>query len=65
MAAESSSGVEEKRRGKQRTFNLRFISLWISHKQSGCFAIEGIRRIGVAQQLREEDFKDIDHVEHG
>ncbi len=48
-----------------RTFDFLLIHLGISHQKRRCLAVERIRWVGVSEELGQEDFEDIDHVEHG
>ena len=49
---------------QQLTFDLDIVCLWLFHQKRRRLAIQRIRRIRVAQELREEDFEDVDHVVH-
>lgn len=42
-----------------------FVAFRLSHHQSCRLAIERVLRVRIPQQLGEEDFEDVDHVEHG
>jgi hypothetical protein len=46
------------------TFNLHIVCLRILHQQRRSLSVQRIRRIGVSQQLRQEDLEDVDHVVH-
>jgi hypothetical protein len=46
------------------TFDLHIVCLRILHQQRRSLSIQRIRRIGVSQQLRQEDLEDVDHVVH-
>ena len=48
----------------EHTFDLDLVLLWLPHQERSGFTIQRICRIRIAQKLREEHFKDIDHVEH-
>ena len=50
---------------QQLTLDLDIICLWLFHQKRRRLAVQRIRRIGVAQELWEEDFEDVDHVVHG
>lgn len=47
------------------TFHFCLVCFGFPHHQCCCFTIERIRRVRVAEKLRQEDFKDVDHVIHG
>lgn len=51
--------------GPIHTLHLRLVALGFPHHQCGSFAIEGIGGVGVAEELRQKDFEDVDHVVHG
>jgi hypothetical protein len=46
------------------TFDLHIVRLRVLHQQRRSLAIQRIGRIGIAQQLRQEDLEDVDHVVH-
>ena len=46
------------------TFDLDIVCLGLFHQQRRRLAVQWIRRVGVSQQLRQEDLKDVDHVVH-
>lgn len=46
------------------TLDLCFVALGLSHQQSGSLAVQGIGRVGIPQELRQEDLENVDHVEH-
>jgi len=46
------------------TLDFELIRLWVPHQQRRGFPIQGIRGIRVTKKLRQEDFEDVDHVEH-
>ena len=48
----------------EHTFDLDLVLLWLSHQERSRLTVQRICRIGIAQKLREEHFKDIDHIEH-
>lgn len=50
-----------------RDYTLHFdvVALRFPHQKRGCLAVEGVGRIGIPKQLRQEDLKYVDHVEHG
>lgn len=47
------------------TFDLGLVILRLPDKHSRSFTIEGVGRVGVPQELWEEHFEDVDHIEHG
>ena len=47
-----------------RTFDFLVVRLGVAHQQGSCLTIQGVRRVGVAQELREEDLEDVHQVEH-
>jgi hypothetical protein len=47
------------------TLDSLLISLGFAHEQSSCLAVEWICWVWVSEQLWEEDFEYVDHVEHG
>jgi hypothetical protein len=47
------------------TFDLGIVARGISHEEGRGLAVEGVGRVRVAEELREEDLEDIDHVKHG
>lgn len=61
----ATKGQVEMRWNFRHTFHLSLIGLWLPHHQCCCFAIQRIGRIGIAEELRQEDLKDVDHVVHG
>lgn len=50
---------------RNSTFDLDIVACGISHEEGRGLAVEGVGRVGVAEELRQEDFKDVDHVKHG
>lgn len=50
---------------KPRTPDLGIVALLIPHEKRGSLAVERVGRVRVAQELREENVEDVDHVEHG
>ena len=50
--------------GMPRTLDLHLVILGVAHKQRRSVAVQRIGRIRVAEKLWEEDFEDVDHVEH-
>ena len=46
------------------TFDLGLICLWIPHQQRRGFSVQRVGGVRVAEELWEEDFEDVDHVEH-
>lgn len=53
------------RSSRKSTFDLGIVACGISHEEGRGLAVEGVGRVGVAEELRQEDFKDVDHVKHG
>ncbi len=47
-----------------RTFDFGVIALGFSDEQRRGLAVEGIRRVRVAQELWQEDFENVDHIKH-
>lgn len=47
------------------TFDLGLIALRLPHQESGSLAIQRIGRVGISQELGQEDLEDVDHIEHG
>lgn len=47
------------------TFHFSVVGLGLAHEHGCCFAVERVGRVGVAEELREEDLEDVDHVVHG
>ena len=50
---------------KKLTFDLSIIARLITHHQRGCFAVERIGWVRIAEELGKEDLEDVDHVVHG
>jgi hypothetical protein len=48
----------------EHTLDFRIVALGLSHKECGCFSVQRIGRIRIPEQLRDEDFEDVDHVIH-
>jgi hypothetical protein len=46
------------------TFDLDVVRFWILHQQRSGLAIQRVSRIGVSQQLWQEDLEDVDHIVH-
>ena len=46
------------------TFDFLVVRLGVAHQQGSCLSIQGVRWVGVAQELREEDLEDVYQVEH-
>jgi hypothetical protein len=46
------------------TFHFGVVAFWFPHKKRRSFAVQGIGRVGVPQELRKEDLEDVDHVVH-
>lgn len=44
------------------TLDLELIACCFAHQHGGSLSVQRVRWVGVAQQLRQEDLKDIDHV---
>lgn len=44
------------------TLDLELIACCFAHQHGGSLSVQRIRWVGVAQQLRQEDLEDIDHV---
>jgi hypothetical protein len=49
----------------KRTLYFGVVALGFSHEQRRSFAVQGVCGVGVSEELREEDFEDVDHVVHG
>ena len=48
-----------------RTLDLSIIPLRLPHQQRRRLTVQRISRIRISEKLWEEDFEDVDHVEHG
>ncbi len=48
-----------------RTLDFRVVALRLAHEEGSGLAIQGVCRVGIPQQLREEDLEDVYHIEHG
>ena len=44
------------------TLDFRLIFFGMAHEQCSCFAVQWVIRIGVSQELWQEDFKNVDHI---
>lgn len=49
---------------RRPTLDLGLVILGLPHQQRRRLSVQRIARIRVAQQLRQEDFEDVDHIEH-
>ena len=49
----------------QCTSDTGCITLGLSHHERRCLAVEGVRRVGIEQQLWEKHLKHVQEVEHG
>ena len=49
----------------KHTLDFRIVALGLSHKECSRFSIQWIGRVRIPEQLRDEDFEDVDHVIHG
>lgn len=47
------------------TFDLGLVTLWLAHHERRRLAVERVRWVRVAQQLRQEHLEDVEHVVHG
>jgi len=47
------------------TFDFCLICLGLAHQECSGFAVQRIGGVRVAEELGQEDFEDVDHVEHG
>lgn len=48
-----------------RTPDLGIVALGLPHQQGSSVSVQRVGRVRVAQELRQEDLEDVDHVEHG
>ena len=46
-------------------FDLPIVLFFAFQLQTGCLVVEGVRRIGVQEELREECVEDVQDVVHG
>lgn len=47
------------------TLDLAGVGLLVAHVERSGLAVQGIRRVGVGEQLREEALEDVEHLVHG
>lgn len=50
------------KRRRTPTFDAQVIALWVAHQEGRCLAVEGVARVGVAEELGKEHFKDVDQI---
>lgn len=49
----------------RRALHFRVVALRFSHEKGGRFTVQGIGRIGIAEELRDEHLEDVNHIVHG
>jgi hypothetical protein len=49
----------------KHTLDFRVVTLGFSHEERGCFAVQRVGRIWVAEELGNEHLEDVDHIVHG
>lgn len=47
------------------TLYFRIVALGLSYQQGSGLSVQGVGRVRITKELREEDLEDVDHIEHG
>ena len=48
----------------EQTLDFRIVALGLAHQQRGRLAVERVRRVGIPQELGQEDLENVDHIKH-